>query len=116
MADDQIAMADEKAHSTIGQAIDIARRCVLHILWIFSDILFRMQAQKLLLTHFSTRYPKLPILGSHRSDLASQTDGTTMPEVFVAFDFLNIRLGDFAKAEKYLPTLEAAFSELKDEE
>jgi ribonuclease BN (tRNA processing enzyme) len=28
MADDQVAMADEKAHSTIGQAMDIAKRYV----------------------------------------------------------------------------------------
>jgi ribonuclease Z len=75
-----------------------------------------MQVQKLLLTHFSTRYPKIPILGTHGSDLASRTDTTVMPEVFVAFDFLNIRLGDFARAEKYLPNLEAAFSELKEDD
>lgn len=77
---------------------------------------FRMRVQKLMLTHFSTRYPKIPILGTHGSELASRSDATLMPEVFVAFDFLNIRLGDFARAKKYLPNLEEAFSELKDED
>ncbi|KIM28972.1 hypothetical protein M408DRAFT_329016 [Serendipita vermifera MAFF 305830] len=100
MADDQVEMAEEKAHSTIGQAVDIAKR---------------MKVQKLLLTHFSARYPKIPVLGTHGSQLASRSEITIMPEVFIAFDFLNIRLGDFARVERYLPNLEAAFSELQDD-
>ena len=29
MADDQLELAQQKGHSTIGQAIDVAKRCVL---------------------------------------------------------------------------------------
>ncbi|KAJ7173690.1 hypothetical protein C8R46DRAFT_1083687 [Mycena filopes] len=45
MGDDEEAMARAKSHSTVGQAIEIARK---------------MNAQNVLLTHFSARYPRLP--------------------------------------------------------
>ncbi|KAI0251929.1 hypothetical protein BJV78DRAFT_1207788 [Lactifluus subvellereus] len=47
MGDDQEEMARTKAHSTISQAIDVAKR---------------MRAQNVLMTHFSSRYPTMPPL------------------------------------------------------
>jgi len=47
MADDQTELAAMKQHSTIGQALDIGKR---------------MKAKNILLTHFSQRYPKIPVL------------------------------------------------------
>lgn len=35
MADDQAEMAEMKAHSTVGQAIEIGRKCVRHPLVMF---------------------------------------------------------------------------------
>lgn len=75
-----------------------------------------MKAQKLLLTHFSSRYPKIPILGTSMSTESDLPSTQWTPEIFVAFDFLHIRLGDFLKAQKYLPVLEAAFSDLKEDD
>jgi hypothetical protein len=77
----------------------------------------RMKAKRLLLTHFSGRYPKLPILNAGApSESTVEEDSQRAPETFVAFDFLHIRFGDFLKGQKYLPFLEAAFAELKDDE
>ncbi|KAF8647735.1 hypothetical protein AX16_006570 [Volvariella volvacea WC 439] len=45
MADDQEDLAKKKAHSTVGQALEIGRK---------------MRAENILLTHFSARYPKMP--------------------------------------------------------
>jgi len=75
-----------------------------------------MRAKKLLLTHFSTRYPKIPILGNNAPGSHGPTGPAISPEIFVGFDFLHIRLGDFSRAERYLSNLEAAFSELKEED
>ncbi|KAG8784449.1 hypothetical protein FRC15_003245 [Serendipita sp. 397] len=98
MSDEQEVMAKDKGHSTIGQAVDIA--C-------------RMKAKKLLLTHFSTRYPKIPVLG--RTFTGQGEEAVTLPEIFVGFDHLHIRLGDFSRAERYIPNLENAFSEIKED-
>jgi ribonuclease Z len=75
-----------------------------------------MKVKKLLLTHFSARYPKIPVLNKSMARTNDQTGLLVLPEVFIGFDFLHIRLGDFARAEKYLPTLESAFSELQEED
>lgn len=101
MSDEQEEMAEQKGHSTVGQACEIAKR---------------MEAKKLILTHFSSRYPKLPVLGNNARDGKTRSDAVTSPEVFVAFDFLHIRLGDMARAERYIPNLEVAFSEIQDDE
>ncbi|PVG02635.1 Metallo-hydrolase/oxidoreductase [Serendipita vermifera] len=101
MADDQVAMAEEKAHSTIGQAIEVA---------------IKMKVKKLLLTHFSARYPKIPVLNKSMARSNDQSGSVGLPEVFIGFDFLHIHLGEFARAEKYLPVLESAFSELQEDD
>lgn len=73
-----------------------------------------MHVRKLLLTHFSTRYPKVPVLGPRAPESTSHKDTAPIPETFVSFDFLHIRLGDFARAERYLTHIESAFGDLKE--
>jgi ribonuclease Z len=66
--------ADKKKHTTVGQAIDVARR---------------MRAARLVLTHFSQRYPALP------PPMSSTTSGSSTlsaPEIFCAYDGFTIAL------------------------
>ncbi|KAF6761776.1 tRNA processing endoribonuclease [Ephemerocybe angulata] len=96
MADDQADMARAKRHSTFGEAMDIGRR---------------MCADKILLTHFSARHPKVPMkllqpesLGSPRPEGAALP--RKLPVVGLAFDQCSLRLGDMWKMQYYLPALE----------
>ncbi|KAI0746847.1 beta-lactamase-like protein [Daedaleopsis nitida] len=94
MSPDEEALAREKAHSTSAQAIDVGRR---------------MRAQKLLLTHFSARYPGMP---------PRQGDGDASggPLIGLAFDYSRIRLGDMWKLNAYLPAIQHTFDEFGDED
>ncbi|KAI0372022.1 hypothetical protein BV20DRAFT_964716 [Pilatotrama ljubarskyi] len=94
MSPEEEALAREKAHSTSAQAIDVGRR---------------MGARKLLLTHFSARYPGMPPRRGGR-------DGTGFPLVGVALDFSRIRLGDMWKLNMYLPAIQHTFDELGEED
>ncbi|KAG8779155.1 hypothetical protein FRC12_024609 [Ceratobasidium sp. 428] len=82
MADEEIEKAQEKGHSTIGQAIDVGRR---------------MNAKHLLLTHFSQRYPKMPVI---RSELTATA---------LAFDYMTIATSDIWKVGCYVGALEHVF-------
>ncbi|KAG8700037.1 hypothetical protein FRC09_006214 [Ceratobasidium sp. 395] len=82
MADEEIEKAQEKGHSTIGQAIDVGRR---------------MNAKHLLLTHFSQRYPKMPVI---RSELTATA---------LAFDYMTITTSDIWKVGCYVGALEHVF-------
>lgn len=68
----------------------------------------RMGAQKLLLTHFSARYPGMP---PRRGD--GESGG---PLIGLAFDYSRVRLGDMWKLNMYLPPIQHAFDELGEEE
>lgn len=68
--DDMEQDARSKRHSTVGQALDVARR---------------MNAAHVILTHFSQRYPSLPPAGSTASTEAVDTSSATMA-VHCAFD------------------------------
>ena len=161
MADDQAELAEMKAHSTVGQAIDIGRKyvslsacniCVHSHEWHVS----RMNAEKILLTHFSARYPKMPpqIVGqdssptppikpltalfrSSPSSSPSKPPISALPDVpmesttpppsppstapkpkekkrrqpiiGLAFDHMNITLGEFWKLGTYLPAMDQVF-------
>ncbi|KAF8605692.1 hypothetical protein BDV93DRAFT_45569 [Ceratobasidium sp. AG-I] len=83
MADEEIEKAQEKGHSTIGQAIDVGKR---------------MNAKYLLLTHFSQRYPKMPVL----------TSGLTATAL--AFDYMTITMPDIWKMGCYVNALEHVFN------
>ena len=66
-----------------------------------------MGVKKVLLTHFSARYPKIP-LGV--SEYANKELANGL-EVGVAFDHLHMPLGQFWKMRHYLPALEALFKD-----
>ncbi|KAI0292916.1 hypothetical protein BC826DRAFT_1017511 [Russula brevipes] len=93
MGDDQEEMARAKAHSTISQAIDVAKR---------------MRAQNVLLTHFSSRYPTMP-----RYFASASTDGG--PTVGLAMDHACMRIGDLWKMATYIPAIEQSFRDIPDE-
>lgn len=71
-----------------------------------------MNAQKLLLTHFSNRYPKIPNLADSAKDSPT---GSTL-EIAIAFDYLNLRLGDFWKMRSYNSAFDALFASTESEE
>ncbi|KAK4161845.1 hypothetical protein QBC43DRAFT_216568 [Cladorrhinum sp. PSN259] len=81
--------AQAKKHSTLSEALAIGAE---------------MKARRILLTHFSQRYPKLPALPTGE-------DGTIEGEPIVdqavvfAFDHMRVKLGEFKQAEVYIPAL-----------
>jgi ribonuclease Z len=111
--EDGCANAIAKRHSTAGQACEIA---------------LEMGAQHTILTHFSARYPKLPVLkvsgvvGSSQTLIkgdpvadsaaavaaASQIAGRTL---FVAYDLMRITGRDLYKLPSLLPALHTLFAE-----
>ncbi|KAH9053195.1 hypothetical protein EDB87DRAFT_1815754 [Lactarius vividus] len=96
MGDDQEEMAHAKAHSTISQAIGVAKR---------------MRAQNVLLTHFSSRYPTMPrYLGSPK-----RVDTDYKPTVALAMDHSCIRVGDLWKMATYIPAIAQSFQDIADE-
>lgn len=66
-----------------------------------------MGAKKVLLTHFSARYPKIP-LGVSEYANNELVNGL---EVGVAFDHLHMPLGQFWKMRHFLPALETLFKD-----
>jgi ribonuclease Z len=68
-----------KKHSTTAEALSIAKK---------------MQARCVLLTHFSQRYQKFPVMGEAEKQV-----------VVVAFDYMRVKVGDFAKLAEYTPAL-----------
>ncbi|KAI1000648.1 hypothetical protein K3495_g7548 [Podosphaera aphanis] len=79
-----------KKHSTTSEALDIGNR---------------MNARRILLTHFSQRYQKIPIMNCN--------DGKA-PVAIVAFDYMKIKVEDFVHMEAFKPALIRLY-ELKDE-
>jgi ribonuclease Z len=109
MADDQVDMAKAKMHSTFGQAIETGKRCVF--LQMFNDVfsnlwMVRMNAQNILLTHFSARYPKMP------PSVYERQPGD--PVIALAFDHANIKIGDMWKMGKYACAIEQSFNDIAD--
>eukprot|EP00112_Aurelia_sp_Birch-Aquarium-sp1_P011935 Seg2506.4 transcript_id=Seg2506.4/GoldUCD/mRNA.D3Y31 product="Zinc phosphodiesterase ELAC protein 2" protein_id=Seg2506.4/GoldUCD/D3Y31 len=75
--------AKEKHHSTCGQALEIAEQ---------------MKAKNVLLTHFSQRYSKLPVMKNETP-------------VAVAFDHMEVHPDDIPEISKLLPKLQVLFQE-----
>lgn len=75
-----------KKHCTMSEALDVARK---------------MRARRVLLTHFSQRYPKIP----NKLDLGGGIEGVKDQVALLAFDQMSVRLGDFKRAELFLPAL-----------
>ncbi|KAF5362391.1 hypothetical protein D9756_002186 [Leucocoprinus leucothites] len=98
MADGEEELASTKAHSTVGQAIQVARD---------------MNAKNVLLTHFSARYPKMP-----PSILAPPEEKKTErggPLVTLAFDLAEMDLDQMWKMNLYLPAIEQCFKDSSEE-
>ncbi|KAJ3108964.1 hypothetical protein HDU97_009697 [Phlyctochytrium planicorne] len=79
--------AAARKHSTIGEAFDVAKQ---------------MNAEGLLLTHFSQRMLRIP------DELLTKYQGQTIP-VIIAFDLMGFALRDIWKFPSYIKALEALY-------
>ncbi|CAI2351399.1 unnamed protein product [Caenorhabditis sp. 36 PRJEB53466] len=78
------ADAMRKRHSTMGQAVDVGKR---------------MNAKNVILTHFSARYPKVPVLPEYLDEL----------NIGVAMDMLRVRFDHLPLVSKLLPVYREVF-------
>ncbi|XP_050331837.1 ribonuclease Z, mitochondrial [Bactrocera neohumeralis] len=97
MEDDLIEEAKVKMHSTISQAIAQGRE---------------MQAQHIILTHFSQRYAKLPRMQQLVGGDEAQPQ---LNNVSIAFDNMQVTLGDLEQFHYMYPALHALFAEHAEE-
>ena len=100
--------AKAKKHSTMSEAIDVGRR---------------MGARRILLTHFSQRYQKIPIMeedfeirisdGESEGEEGKGRRGRTKKDevILVAFDYMRVKLGEFRMAQAFLPAIQKLFEE-----
>ncbi|RFU31001.1 hypothetical protein B7463_g5327, partial [Scytalidium lignicola] len=79
-----------KKHSTTAEALDIGKQ---------------MDARRILLTHFSQRYQKIPVM---------EKDGDKDQVAIVAFDYMRVKVGDMAKLEAFRPALLKLYEEKED--
>ena len=84
--------AQAKKHSTTSEAIEVGRK---------------MNARRILLTHFSQRYQKIPVMENR--------DGNDQV-VIVAFDYMRVKIGDIAKIEAFKPALMKLYEEKEKDE
>lgn len=68
-----------------------------------------MGAKALMLTHFSQRYPKLPVI-------AAEGHGGQKMKVALAFDMMRMKVGEFGRFEKFIPALRELYKDEGDEE
>ena len=121
MADDQEEMARKKAHSTFGQAVDIGKRWVVRISYLVpiaypSVMVARMNAENILLTHFSARYPKLPPDAlAPAKNTRTPNGGSKEPIVALAFDHANIKIGDMWKLNHYMDAIQQCLKDSSDD-
>lgn len=96
--------ARAKKHSTMSEAIDIGRQ---------------MGARRILLTHFSQRYQKIATLGTTIHDIEEDIDGKEKAKldevILVAFDYMKVKLGDFRKAQAFVPAIAKLFEDVEDQ-
>lgn len=83
-----------KKHSTTSEAIKAG---------------IDMGAQALMLTHFSQRYPKLPVI-------AKEGHGKQRMKVALAFDMMRMKVGHIGRFEKFIPALRELYKDEGDEE
>jgi ribonuclease Z len=91
---DMVADAKKKKHSTVAGAIDVGQR---------------MNAKHLILTHFSQRYPKLPVLRNE------EKAKTRLSNVSVSFDLMSVRMSQLEWLPRMLPALQHMFPDVGDE-
>lgn len=100
--DDELgADARAKKHSTMSEALAVARD---------------MGARRVLLTHFSQRYPRIANAHAQEAGAAPGGDAVADQAVVAAFDLMCVRLGDFRKAELFLPALRKLYEDAEDDE
>jgi ribonuclease Z len=94
-----------KKHSTTAEALGVAAAA---------------GAYRTLLTHFSTRYPRIPVMrpppppADPASDAAGAEGGSDLAalgSVLVGFDLMTVNLADLAWMPKMLPVLDELFKE-----
>ncbi|KAI1739735.1 hypothetical protein F4680DRAFT_421382 [Xylaria scruposa] len=85
-----------KKHSTMSEAIDVGRR---------------MGARRILLTHFSQRYQKIPALEDFDAHPDAETENKVKTDevILVAFDYMRVKLGEFRKAQAFLPAIQKLY-------
>ena len=93
--EDGLACAAAKRHSTAAEALAVARDC---------------EARNVVLTHFSARYPKLPVVGGGDA-LSTGTVDSSGPTMVVAYDLMTLRGNDMQSLPALLPALHALFAE-----
>ncbi|KAH7104245.1 hypothetical protein BKA62DRAFT_693992 [Auriculariales sp. MPI-PUGE-AT-0066] len=88
----------------------------------------RMKAHNVLLTHFSSRYPKFMQGSSVQGTENASSDGndtavpplagstSATPVVGLAFDLMTVSIGEMKKLNSYLPALEQCFAEVLEQE
>jgi ribonuclease Z len=78
-----------------------------------------MNAEHILLTHFSARYPKMPPSRARPPARVQDPDAPKEPVVALAFDNASLKIGDLWKVNYYIQaverTIEDAFQEEGDE-
>ncbi|KAK4114380.1 hypothetical protein N656DRAFT_777582 [Canariomyces notabilis] len=89
-----------KKHSTLSEALDVGRR---------------MAARRILLTHFSQRYPKLPVINEESLRRDNTAAGGDV-EVLFAFDHMRVKLGEFKQAKEFIPALRELLREEEEGE
>lgn len=76
----------------------------------------RMNAEHVLLTHFSARYPKMPPAGITRSTQNGSNTDRKRPILALSFDHLNLTIGNMWKLNHYLPAIEQSFKDTTEED
>lgn len=89
--DDMGSHARKKMHSTVGEALGVARD---------------MKARRTLLTHFSQRYVK--------SDSLKRGERGETGETLMAFDHMRVKLGEFKRAAAFQPAIAQMLAEAGD--
>jgi len=96
------AEATLKYHSTVGEALSVARR---------------MQARYTVLTHFSQRYPKVPpTTQEDDTNNVSTASGTDRLPVIFAFDAMRLTPTTLLAASKLTPALRLLYPDDDEEE
>ena len=72
-----------------------------------------MNAEHVLLTHFSARYPKMPPDGLGK---LRQNGNGKQGILGLAFDHLDLKIGEMWKMNKYLGAVEQSFKDTEEDE
>jgi ribonuclease Z len=95
LEDDKPDVARDKGHSTFSQAIEVGQK---------------MGAKKILLNHFSQRYPKIP--KSRQKDEA-ESNGAV---ISISYDLMSVKIGQMWRMRYYLDAAELLFKGEEDED